>query len=172
MQPALNDWPKHAVPEAWIDSLFTKFNTLYGARFVDFWGVVPFEEVRRAWGVELRKLSPEQLRAGVATLTDAFPNVPNCAQFLAHCRSARRGALDNAAQLTDQRRADPAQYAEQMARVKAAQHKQPGGVAWAWRLLERGKSASGGGLPPEVIRCAEDAIRNHAARGKGGSDET
>lgn len=176
MQSASIDWPKHAVPEAWIDNLFSKFNALYGARFVDFWGSAPIAEVRKQWGVELRKLSPEQLRAGVATLTDAFPSVPNCGQFLAHCRNARRERVDNAAQLTDQRRADPSQYAGNMQRLKAATRplnaSRSGGVAWAWALLERGTGRSGQALTPEVIRCAEDAIKNHAARGKGERNET
>jgi hypothetical protein len=92
------DWPANAVPESWIDSLFDKMGAYYGSRFVDMWGAQKLEDVREVWGVELRKLSPEQLRAGVHSLDTAFPFPPTLPQFMAHCRQARRSVP--ASQLT------------------------------------------------------------------------
>lgn len=163
----LKAWPAHAVPEAWVDSLFAKMATHYGSRFADLWRGADFDAVRRDWGVELRKLSPEQLRAGVHSLADGCVDAPTLPRFMAHCRQARRDTF-NEPQLTDNRRSDPRQYAANMARVReAAKPKAPSGVAWAHSLLQRGKCASGRALTPEVIRVAEGAIANYAARGKG-----
>lgn len=165
-QSTPNPWPSNAVPEAWVTALFEKMATTYGTRFADLWRGLDFEAIRREWGVEMKKLSPEQLRAGVHTLADGCLDAPTLPRFMAHCRQARRMSV--AGELTDQRRADPTKYAANMERVRtAARPKQPGGVAWAWALLERGKSRSGGALPSEVIRVAEGAIANYAARGKG-----
>jgi hypothetical protein len=161
------DWPANAVPESWIDSLFDKMGAYYGSRFVDMWGAQKLEDVREVWGVELRKLSPEQLRAGVHSLDTAFPFPPTLPQFMAHCRQARRSVP--ASQLTDQRRADPARYAANMEKVvNAAKPRAPSGVQWAIDLLKRGTSRSGSPLPAEVRRIAEGAIKNKRI---GGNDD-
>lgn len=162
-------WPDNAVPESWVDSLFTKMSTTYGSRFADMWQGIPIDDVRRAWGIDMRKLSAEQLRAGVHTLDLAFPIPPTWPQFMAHCRQARRSQAPG--QLTDNRRADPARYAANMERVRdAAKPRAPSGVAWAHALLSRGKSRSGGALPPEVIRVAQGAIENYKRRTGGDHD--
>jgi hypothetical protein len=161
------EWPAHAVPESWIDSLFAKLSAFYGSRFADAWRDTNLDEVREVWGLELRKLSPEQLRAGVHTLDTAFPYPPTLPQFMQHCRQARRAS--SGAQLTDQRRADPAQYAVNMEKVvQAAKPRAPSGVQWAIDLLKRGKSRSGSPLPAEVRRVAEGAVKNKRI---GGNDD-
>jgi hypothetical protein len=160
-------WPANAVPETWIDALFEKMAATYGARFADLWRGLDFDAIRREWGIETRKLSREQFAAGVHTLAAGCVDAPTLPRFMAHCRAARREAV-NAAFLTDNRRADPTKYAANMSRVReAAKPRVAGGVAWAWALLKRGKGASGQALTPEIIRVAEGAIANFAQRGKG-----
>lgn len=161
-------WPENAVPEAWIDSLFAKLSAFYGSRFADAWRDTNLNDVRRVWGLELRKLSAEQLRAGVHSLDTAFPYPPTLPQFMAHCRQARRD--DKAPALTDQRRADSALYAVNMEKVmNAAKPRAPSGVQWAVDLLKRGTGRSGQPLPAEVRRVAEAAIANRRTGGIDGS---
>lgn len=168
------DWPADAVPREWVDSLFAKMATRYGGRVADMWRGLDGEEVRKAWGVEMAKLSPEQLREGVRTLADAFQQPPNVGQFLAHCRAARQAQTARAvAALTDQRRADVTTQREGMDRLRRelAPLNAPRGVGvdWAIRLLERGTSASGAPLPSEVVRVARTAIANKTGK-RGGKD--
>lgn len=158
------------VPLEWVEKLFDRFTALYGAQLVAaMWQGANLADVQNVWCAELGKLSPEQMRAGVHSLSDAFPKPPTLPQLMAHCRAARVQQTD-AAQLTDQRRADATQQAGNMQRLRAAlaplqDSPRRAGSAWAWRILERGKSASGLPLPSEVVRCAEDAIKNHARKG-------
>lgn len=160
------------VPIDWVQKLFDRMTALYGPRLMaDVWHGVKLEEVHSIWAAELGKLSSAQLGAGVQTLADAFQRPPTLPQLMAHCRTARQQQQATAPQLTDQRRADPKQYAANMERVKdAAKPKRPNGVAWAWRLLERGTGASGQALTPEVIRVAESAIERYGRKG-GKNDE-
>lgn len=159
------------MPEHWIDSLFAKMTAFYGSAFSRMWHDANTQEVRKAWGIELFKLSPAQLRAGVNSLAASFPMPPTLPQFIAHCRQARRDEAASSPALTDQRRSDANVYAAGMANVRNAAKtlaaKRPSGVAWAHRLLERGTSASGSALPDEVIRCAREAIANYS-RVRGG----
>ena len=90
--------------------------------------------------------------------------------IVAHCRAARVQQTTNAPQLTDARRADATQQAANMQRLRDALKPLQGmprraGSAWAWAVLERGTGRSGQPLTPEIIRCAEDAIKNHARKG-------
>lgn len=162
------DWPADAVPEPWVNALFEKMSVNYGARFADLWRGVDIGAVRRGWGVELRKLSPAQLRAGVLSLTDALLTPPTLPQFMAHCRQARREAVSNEPKLTDQTRASPetvSSNTERMRRITRTltEPKEPT-AEWAFKLMKRGCSRSGLPLTYEVRRVAVGAIRSGAGR--------
>jgi hypothetical protein len=166
---AANDWPANAVPAAWVESLFEKMATIYGSRFHALWGDVDPHSVRKTWGVELAKLSPEQLRAGVHSLCDTLADPPTLPRFMGHCRAARQQQA-NAPQLTDQRRADPATQREGMQRFRdavrpLAMGRSNPGSKWARDLLARGTGPYGATLTPEVRRVAERAVAHHATRG-------
>lgn len=91
------DWPADAVPESWIDSLFTKMTGFYGSKFLDMWRGVDMQDVRRMWGLELAELKREELKRGVATLvTRQFP--PTLPEFIQLCRPRvhLESALDEA----------------------------------------------------------------------------
>ena len=163
------------VPLEWVQKLFDRMAIMYGSRVVaDFWVGLDLAEVKAAWAVELGKLTPEQLGAGVRTMGNAFAKrPPSLPELMAHCRAARPHVTD-APQLTDQTRADPETQRSGMERFREAVRplampRNPGS-AWAHRLLERGTSRSGGALPAEVRRVAEGAIANHARRGKHGDE--
>ena len=110
-------WPLNAVPHPWVEALFAKMSAFYGSKFAVMWRGSKVEEVQREWGIELAKLSREQVKAGTQTLIDLL-DPPTLPQFVAHCRRARLEQL-NRVMLTDQTRADPAVVEENMKRIKS-----------------------------------------------------
>jgi hypothetical protein len=159
-----------AVPLEWVQRLFDRMTALYGVRLVaDTWQGTNIDDVQAVWAVELAKLTLEQLGAGVQTMANAFPLPPTLPQLLAHCRAARPPRT-NDAQLTDQRRADPATQREGMQRFRdavkpLAMGRSNPGSKWARDLLARGTGPYGATLTPEVRRVAERAVAHHATRG-------
>ncbi|MBU9404031.1 hypothetical protein KTE13_30300, partial [Burkholderia multivorans] len=129
------------------------------------WNGTNVLEVQKAWAVELGKLSREQLKAGSDNLT-ALPKPPTLPEFVALCRQARfEQAASSAPQLTDQKRADRATVESNLGTIRRVQQRsmrREPTAEWAFKLLMRGKSASGAALPSEVVRCARDAIVSSA----------
>jgi hypothetical protein len=78
-------WPEHAIPKAWVDSLFNKMHRKYGMRFIDQWLGIDMDELKRDWAGSLGVLSRDELSLGVMRLdTCAFP--PTLPEFLKLCR--------------------------------------------------------------------------------------
>lgn len=161
-------WPQDAAPRHWVAALFEKMSRMWGNTFLDKWRDTDLEGVMVEWGKGLRKLSTSELKAGVdALMTQKFP--PSLPEFYALCKARRlvEAATQNAL-LTDQTKADPQNVEKNLAgmrRIAAAfkQVKEPS-AEWAFRLLQRGASASGGGLSSYAVKCAYDAICSSAGR--------
>ncbi|MBR8169004.1 hypothetical protein KDX27_14890 [Burkholderia cenocepacia] len=158
-------WPIQAVPQKWVETIFATMAAFYGARFADLWRGSKTAEVKRVWGVELAKLSADQMRAGRENLT-ALSKPPTLPEFVGFCRQARsEQAASTAPQLTDQKPADRATVEANLGTIRRAQERvlrREPTAEWAFKLLMRGKSASGAALPSEVVRCARDAIVSSA----------
>lgn len=158
------DWPVNAIPEKWIEVLFTAMSSTYGARFADLWRGSKTEDVKRQWAVELSKLSAAQMRAGRETLTD-LERAPTLPEFMAHCRRARVAAVASTApQLEHTPTVTPEQAEANIRKMEAAlqslrTRKEPT-AEWAYKLILRGKTS----LPFEVARCASDAITSPAGK--------
>ncbi|MDN7998069.1 hypothetical protein QZN00_13015 [Burkholderia multivorans] len=159
------EWPLDALPQHWVEALFSKMAAFYGARFATMWNGTEVLEVQKAWAIELGKLSREQLKAGSDNLT-ALPKPPTLPEFIALCRQARfEQAASSAPQLTDQKQADRATVESNLGTIRRVQERvmrREPTAEWAFKLLMRGKSASGAALPSEVVRCARDAIVSSA----------
>ncbi|MBN3500904.1 hypothetical protein [Burkholderia cenocepacia] len=159
------DWPLDALPQHWVEALFSKMAAFYGSRFASMWNGVNVVEVQRAWAIELGKLSRDQLKAGSDNLT-ALPKPPTLPEFVALCRQARsEQAASTASRLADERPADRATVEANLGAIRRAQERvmrREPTAEWAFKLLMRGKSASGAALPSEVVRCARDAIVSSA----------
>lgn len=161
------DWPLGALPQHWVEALFSKMAAFYGSRFATMWNGTNVLEVQKAWAVELGKLSREQLKAGSDALT-AFAKPPTLPEFVAHCKQQRaEQAAAVAPRLTGEKRADQATVDANMGRIRAASAslmtKEPT-AEWAFKLIIRGTSASGLPLPFAVAKCATDAITSSAGR--------
>ena len=159
------DWPLDALPQHWVEALFSKMAAFYGSRFASMWNGVNVSEVQRAWAIELGKLSRDQLKAGSDNLT-ALPKPPTLPEFVSLCRQARsEQAASTTPRLADERPADRATVEANLGAIRRAQERvmrREPTAEWAFKLLMRGKSASGAALPSEVVRCARDAIVSSA----------
>ncbi|MBR8471954.1 MULTISPECIES: hypothetical protein [Burkholderia] len=159
------DWPLDALPQHWVEALFSKMAAFYGSRFASMWNGVNVVEVQRAWAIELGKLSRDQLKAGSDNLT-ALPKPPTLPEFVSLCRQARsEQAASTTPRLADERPADRATVEANLGAIRRVQERvmrREPTAEWAFKLLMRGKSASGAALPSEVVRCARDAIVSSA----------
>lgn len=159
------DWPLDALPQHWVEALFSKMAAFYGSRFASMWNGVNVVEVQRAWAIELGKLSRDQLKAGSDNLT-ALPKPPTLPEFVSLCRQARsEQAASTTLRLADERPADRATVEANLGAIRRVQERvmrREPTAEWAFKLLMRGKSASGAALPSEVMRCARDAIVSSA----------
>lgn len=160
------EWPLNAVPKHWIEALFAKMSAFYGSRFATMWAGSKADEVQKAWGIELGKLSRQQLKAGVEALT-AFSKPPTLPEFMQHCRQMRaEQAASTAPRLENLPKATPEEAARNLHTIRTyASSLRPEPTAqWAFELIERGTSRSGFPLTYEVRRCATDAITSSAGR--------
>lgn len=166
-QPQSPVWPANAIPERWVEALFTAMSATYGARFADLWRGSKIEDIKRQWGVELARLTSAQMKAGRETLTD-LERSPTLPEFMAHCRRARIAAVaSEAPQLEHSPSVTPEQAAKNLeilsrtiGRIKRAEPS----AEWAFRLVLRGKTESGKPLPYNIAKCASDAITSSAGR--------
>jgi hypothetical protein len=171
-QPESREWPVHAIPERWVEALFTAMAATYGARFADLWRGAKIDDVKRQWGVELARLTSAQMKAGRETMTD-LERPPTLPEFMAHCRRARLEAVaTQAPQLEHNPSFTPEKAEEGMRKIHSATARVVRKVLtaeWAFKLLMRGKTDSGKPIPFEVVKCASDAISSPA--GKQAVDE-
>ncbi len=80
-----------ALPGAWIEKLFQKFEDFYGAKWAAQYGNFPRERVKRTWAEELSGFSDTPSAIGKALdaqKSSAFP--PTLPEFLALCREAAK----------------------------------------------------------------------------------
>lgn len=160
-------WPQDAVPRHWVATLFEKMTRMWGNRFLDAWRDVDLEGVMQEWGSGLKKLSNGELKAGVgALMTLKYP--PSLPEFYALCKQMRLAEAQPNQALTDQTRATPAVVDANVARmrdmVKRAAAPKALTAEWAYQLLMRAQTASGGALSAEAVRCASDAISSKAGQ--------
>lgn len=161
-QPQSPGWPANAIPERWVEALFTAMSATYGARFADLWRGSKIEDVKRQWGVELAKLSSAQMRAGRESLTD-IERAPTLPEFMAHCRRARIAAVESETPKLGYEPASTHETAraalQEIELAKRAMLRKEPNCDWAFRLLLNGKQ-----LPYEVKRCASDAVTSPAGK--------
>lgn len=161
------DWPVTAIPQRWVEALFSTMSATYGARFADLWRGSDLAQVKRVWGIEMAKLTSAQMKAGRENLMQLV-RAPTCPEFVAHCRQAHREA---AASMPLQLEHTPKTTAEEAARnlgaVRSAMSKlrAPEPTAeWAFALMLRGVARNGKPLTFEAVRVASDAITSSAGR--------
>jgi hypothetical protein len=164
-QPQSPGWPANAIPERWVEALFTAMSATYGARFADLWRGSKIEDVKRQWGVGLAKLSSLQMKAGRETMTD-LERSPTLPEFIAHCRRARSEAaatetpqLEHTPKFTPEKAIENIKALDSM--IARMRTRAEPNAEWAFRFMLRVESASEG-MAFESIRCASDAVTSKA----------
>ncbi len=74
-----------ALPEAWIERLFARFEAMYGARFADAWKGCNLANVKAVWAETLGALTRDELATGVAACQKK-PFPPTLPEFITLCR--------------------------------------------------------------------------------------
>ncbi len=81
-----------ALPDEWIERLFSRFEAMYGARFADAWKGCDIANVKSFWAETLGSLSRAEISAGVAgCMAREWP--PTLPEFVKLCRQPAPGAL-------------------------------------------------------------------------------
>ncbi len=74
-----------ALPEAWIDRLFARFEGMYGAKFAAAWQNCDLRNVKAVWAEDLGGYSGQEIAAGIAKCRELdWP--PTLPEFLKACR--------------------------------------------------------------------------------------
>lgn len=90
-QSATSQANQRALPESWIEKIFSKFEARYGSLFLDRWRGCDMENVRATWAEELANFEdkPECIGHALRVLAASkFP--PTLPEFLEACRQAPR----------------------------------------------------------------------------------
>lgn len=160
-------WPVNAVPQRWVEALFSKMSAFYGSRFADMWRGTNTNEVQKAWAIELGKISSSQLKAGVEALT-AFTKPPTLPEFIEHCKRTRMEmAAQTAPQIEHVTRADQAVIDSNLKKLRSItgslrlQSAHPG---WAYDFFIRGTARNGDAVTVEVWGHSRDAILSEVGR--------
>ncbi|TCK37996.1 hypothetical protein B0G84_3298 [Paraburkholderia sp. BL8N3] len=155
------------VPEHWVERLFARMQSIYGARFQDFWrNVDDLDEVKAVWREGLASVADEDLRRGVAALFHTR-NVPDLPAFLELCRPTPQQFAPHEC-LSDQRQRLTPNGEAQLDRIKAmvkatsqSNNTRTGHIRWAVRLLER--ATNGEHITAFQVAFAEEAIKRWEA---------
>lgn len=78
-----------ALPESWIEALFSKLSAMYGSRFADMWRGVDLEVVKKTWAEKLVVYPPEILKYALDQC-DTLPKPPSLPEFLIYCKEGMK----------------------------------------------------------------------------------
>ncbi|SAL05989.1 hypothetical protein AWB78_07813 [Caballeronia calidae] len=158
-----------AIPEHWVERLFDRMQSIWGARFADFWRNSPEPDaVKAVWREGLADLTDNALRRGVAALIHekAPPTLP---RFRELCHVDPMYVAPSVPVLTHEHRITPVGI-DNKAKIDAilAKHRlpkrEPGpgtdGIKWAFKIL---REANERDVPLNKLANAQDAIRNWCA---------
>lgn len=76
-----------AMPDDWVNAIFTKLSLVYGARFKSMYSGHEVEQVRADWAHELDGIGGESINYALHNLPTLHP--PNVLQFRELCRQCR-----------------------------------------------------------------------------------
>jgi hypothetical protein len=77
----------------WVERLFERFASMYGAKFLDLWRDMDIARVKDAWAEELAGLTVDEIKTGLAAMkTKPWP--PTLPEFIVLCRPPRDARAD------------------------------------------------------------------------------
>lgn len=106
-----------ALPEAWIEKLFQKFEDFYGAKWAAQYGSFPRNRVMRTWAEELAGFADKPGAIGRALdAQKANPFPPTLPEFLTLCREAAKRIGNDKPALTHKPTAAELEHQRDMAK--------------------------------------------------------
>lgn len=84
------------LPLSWIDALFLKFESFYGASFAHKWKGANVDAVKLEWAEGLGRFNGETIKRALYFLRENNPHPPSLPEFILICKSLR---VDNASVL-------------------------------------------------------------------------
>lgn len=151
---------RNALPEAWIDRLFDRFQSMYGRHWVDMWAPLPgnpldvMRKVKAVWAEDLAGCTGEQIRRAIDHCRANLKFPPTSPEFVGICRSFRERPENQVFLPAPRGEMD----AEVQAKVSEAlgQPKKHDPRQWARTIIER--AAQGIVYPPIAIENAKEAL--------------
>jgi hypothetical protein len=83
--PPTTHWPEGAIPLKWVESLFKRMAATYGTLLADQWRGQDTARIKFQWGIELGKVTADELVHGVSQLA-ARKWPPTLPEFVTMCR--------------------------------------------------------------------------------------
>lgn len=77
------------LPLTWIESLFKRFEGMYGKSFHAKWDGMDIENVKRVWAEDLGEFSGETIKAALQACRDTCEHPPSSAKFYQLCKACR-----------------------------------------------------------------------------------
>ena len=127
-----------ALPSAWIERLFARFQAAYGNRTATMWKDANPDEVRALWAEELGRFDPSDIRSALEALRYAHLDYPpTLYEFGSLCRNAMAGRTQAVAKVTYVRygQVAPEVLAIVHELVKSQRKRDP--RDWARKILKR-----------------------------------
>jgi len=157
-------WPESAVPQKWVETIFATMSAYYGSKFANLWRSAKIDTVKRAWGIELSKISVDQIKAGRNNLS-SLNNPPTLPEFICFCKQSRIDSMHEHQNLLrdESQRASRETIDSNVPLIKKSikSYRQPKPTAeWAYKLII--KSESNLNIPFSVKEIAKSAIMSDA----------
>lgn len=157
-----------ALPEAWIERIFSVMAGYYGSKFADLWSGTDPEVMRRVWAEKLAGFRdhPEVFKAALDACDDRlFP--PTLPEFIGMCRTAASSSRRPAEALAlPEPKADPERAKSIAKYAVAAIRKGENHDFLAWCKDLRHAYLTGEHLLPIQIRNASEALNEVWANGQ------
>lgn len=152
---------QHALPDAWVDSLFDRLEAAYGNKWLNMWGNTNLANVKSLWAEKLAGFADNPKALGYAlSCLDEHPFPPTLPEFLSLCRKApkpEQAALPAPA-------ANPEKVAEFASSVNTVTKKKKDFIGWA-RLPKSTMAFNAALVLAKTDSCFADIIEDLRAAG-------
>ena len=88
------------IPASWIDALFEKFESFYGAQFVNKWKNTNITKTKLEWAEALGRFDGDILKQAVDYCRENITDPPSLPHFVSICKSFRPVAAHKPLMLT------------------------------------------------------------------------
>jgi len=107
-----------SLPLTWIESLFKRFEGMYGKSFHAKWDGMDIENVKRVWAEDLGEFSWETIRAALQACRETCEHPPSSAKFYQLCKACRVAPEHRTLQIGHKKEYSPEVAEENLKKMK------------------------------------------------------